>query len=270
MSFELANIIGRMLVPAEVIGVLGLLRKYLPAGETNPQAQLDKNGDVEDFTSANMAVYACMIVVGIAFAFVTHWALAAGNRHFARADGPAEFQFFPSGVLWWFFPGFGALCLSWEITLFLWSLFAGRSKIVRFAAWTSERAGYDRTRALRWMAAGIAMPIGIASLLAVPMHSSLRERDIVVGHYATLVRQYLPYSQARRLVLVDGFRDRSGKFTSDAAMIVDFDNGSRWSSSDIGDSKTNVDPALAEFLRHQTGLPLEHTETKADFGAQPR
>lgn len=270
MSLDIANMIGRMLVPAAVIGVLGLLRRYLPARKTNPQSQLDSNVDVEDFTSANFAVYACMIAVGVAFALAVHWVLAAGNRYFAQTDGPAAFQFFPSGATWWFFPGFGALCLSWEITLFFWSLLEDRSKVDHFIAWTSERAGYDSTRALRWMAVVLAMPIGVATLLALPMHSTLRDNDIVVGHYATLARQNLPYSQARRLLLVDGFRDRSGNFSAGAGMIIDFDNGSRWSSSDIGDFKSKVDPGLDDFLQKKTGLPLEHAETEADLRAQPR
>jgi hypothetical protein len=265
MSLDIANLMGKLLVPAAVFGVLGLLRRYLPARQTKPQAQFDSHGDVEDFTSANFAVYACMVVVGIAFAFSAHWALVAGNRHFAEADGPAAFQFFPSGAIWWIFPGFGSVCLSWEITLFLWSLFEGRRTVVRFIDWTSERAGYDSTRALRWMTVFMAMPIGIASLLAIPMHSTLRDSDIEVGHYATLVRQSLPYVQARRLLLVDGFRNRYGKFSAAAGMIVDFDNGSRWSSSDIGDFKSKVDPGLPEFLQRKTGLPLERAETEADF-----
>jgi len=259
-----------MIVPAAVIGVLGLLRRYLPARKTDPQAQLDSNGDVEDFSNANSAVYACMIVVGIAFAFSVHWALVATNRYFAEADGRATFLVLPSSAIWWLFPGFGALCLSWEITLFLWSLFSGRGRVTRFIDWTSERAGYDSTRALRWMTLFIAMPVGVATVLALPMHSALRDNDIVVGHYATLARQSLPYSHARRLVLVDGFRDRSGKFSARAGVIVDFDNGLRWSSSDIGDFKSEVDPALAELLQHKTGLPLDHAETEADFRTHPR
>lgn len=166
--------IGRMLVPAAVIGVLGLLRRYLPARKTNPQSQLDSNVDVEDFTSANFAVYACMVAVGVAFALAVHWVLAAGNRYFAQTDGPAAFQFFPSGATWWFFPGFGALCLSWEITLFFWSLLEDRSKVDRFIAWTSERAGYDSTRALRWMAVVLATPIWSRNPSRAPdaLHSS--------------------------------------------------------------------------------------------------
>jgi len=188
---------------------------------------------------------------GIAFAFSVHWALVATNRYFAEADGRATFLVLPSSAIWWLFPGFGALCLSWEITLFLWSLFSGRGRVTRFIDWTSERAGYDSTRALRWMTLFIAMPVGVATVLALPMHSALRDNDIVVGHYATLARQSLPYSHARRLVLVDGFRDRSGKFSARAGVIVDFDNGLRWSSSDIGDFKSEVDPALAELLQQR-------------------
>jgi hypothetical protein len=270
MSADIANLIGSTIALAAVGGVVGLLRRYLPARKTNPQAQLDSHGDVEDFNNANVAVYTCMIVLGIAFAFSAHWALAEGNRRFAEADGPAAFRFFPSAAIWWFFPGFGALSLSWEITLFLWSLFAGRSKVVRFIDWTSERAGYDSTRALRWMTLFIALPIGIANLLAVPMHYTLGDSDIVVGHYASLARQNLPYSQARRLALVDGFRDRSGKFTASAGMIVDFGNGLRWNSSGIGDFKSKVDPGLAEFLQRKTGLALERAETEADLRSLPR
>jgi hypothetical protein len=268
MSLDISALIGRMLVPAVMIGVIGLLRRYLPARKTKPRTHLDSDGAVEDFTSANVAVYTCMIVVGVAFAFFVHRALVATSRYFAAADGPAAFQFFPSGAIWWFLPGFGALCLSWEITLFLWSVLGDRNRVVRFVDWTSERAGYDSTRALRWMALLVAMPITIATVLAIPMHATLRANDIVVGHYATLARQNLPYSQARRLMLIDGFRDRSGKFSAHAGMIVDFSNGWRWNSADIGDFESKVDPSLIEFLQRRTGLPVEHAETEAGLNRQ--
>lgn len=269
MSLDIAHLVGRILVPAAVIAALNLLRKYLPARSTNLQAQIDSNGNVEDFTSANVVVYTCMVVVGTVFALGVHWALAAANHNFARADGPAVFQFFPSPAAWWFFPGFAALCLSWEITLFLWSLFVGRNKVIRFIDWTSERAGYDSTRALRWMSMVVALPIGIATIIAVPMHSTLREKDIVVGHYATLARQSLQYSKAQRLLVVDGFRDRSVKFTPKAAVIIDFDDGSRWNSSDIGDFKSKLDPGLVEFLESKTRLSAEYAETEPDLRTYP-
>ncbi len=270
MYFDTVDLIGRMLVPAAVIGVLGLLRKYLPARKINPQAQLDSHGSVEDFTYANTSVYAVTIVVGIAFVYFSHLALVAANRRFAEADGSATYHFFPSTAIWWFFPGCGALCLSWEITLFLWSLLSGRSKVNRFIDWTSECAGYDSTRALRWMALLIAVPIGIATFLAIPLHSSLRDDDIAVGHYATPDRQILPYSGATRLMSVDGFRDRYGRFTKRAEVIIDFNDGTNWSSAANGDFAPSEDQGLQEFLQRKTGLPLERAETEADLRRQQR
>jgi hypothetical protein len=212
----------------------------------------------------------CMIFVALAFVFFTHWALVAANRHFAEADGPATYCLLPSNAIWWFFPGFGALCLSWGITLFLWSLFEDQNRIARFVDWSHGRAGMDSTRILRWMALLIAMPVGVATLLAIPMHSTLRDNDLVLGHYAKLARQHLPYSQAHNLMLVDGFRDRDGKFTPRAEVIIDFNDGSRWSSSDNRDFTSEVDPGLSQFLQRKTMLPLERAETESDLRTQPR
>ena len=265
MTLDTVDILGRMIVPAAVITALGLLRRYLPARKTDPQAQLDKHGDVEDFTRANVAVYAVMVLVGIGFAYESHLALIQANRHFAEADGPAAFRFFPSTAIWWFFPGFGALCLSWEITLFLWSVFGDRRRVSRFIDWTNENAGYDSTRALRWAALFVATPIGIASLLAIPLHSSLGENEIVVGHYATLGRQVLPYSQARRLLSVDGFRDRNGRLSQRVEIIIDFRDGTHWSSAFSGDPTPGVDSRLEYFLQQKTGLTPERAETEADL-----
>ena len=257
-----------MIVPAVVLAALGLFRRYLPTHRTDPQRQLDLQGDVEDFTYANVAVYATMIVVGIAFALLSYKGLVWCNRQFAEAHGPAVFQLLPQRAIWWFFPGFGALCLSWEITLFFWSLFAGRSKVTRFSDWSSERAGYDCTRVLRWMALLIVLPIGVATLLALPIHSTLTDSEIIVGHYARLTREHLPYSQARRLMLVDGFRSREGKFTHRAEVILDFAYGTRWRSAENRDFTSKPDPGLAEFLAKKTGLPLEHAATEDDFRLQ--
>jgi hypothetical protein len=102
------------------------------------------------------------------------------------------------------------------------------------------------------------------------MHSSLRDRDIVVGRYARFSRQHLSYSQASSLALVDGFRGRDGRFTAHAEMIVDFKDGTRWRSGDNRDFTPEPDPELAEFLQHKTRLPVEHFETEADFRAQAR
>jgi len=262
MSFDISDVIRRAIVPAAVISVFALLRKYMPARTIRAQ------GDepvTDDFTRTNRAVYGAMILIGIALAFLTHKALVATNLWLAEADGPATFRLLPSSFIWWFLPGVAALCLSWEITLFFWSKFGDHQTIARFLDWTHKRAGFDSTRALRWMALLIVMPIGIASVLAIPIHSSLRDNEIVVGRYARLARQYLPYSDARRFLLVDGFRDRNGKFTARSEVLVVFQNGVRWSSAANRDFMTRPDSGLVEFLERKTGLAVEHAESETDL-----
>jgi len=259
-----------MIVPAAVIAVFALLRRYLPARRTPPQTPTSSHRTLEDFSGTQWAVGFSMLLVALAFAYTVHMALVAANRYFAESDGPATFQLLPSSAIWWFFPGIGALCSTWEVTLSLWSLFQDHERIARYVAWSNERTGFDSTRALRWMALLLAMPIGVATILAIPMHSSLRNRDIAVGRYARFGREHLPYSQASRLVRVDGFRDRDGKLNAHAGMIVDFKDGTRWRSADNRDFTPEPDPGLAEFLQQKTGLTLERFETEADLGAQAR
>jgi hypothetical protein len=269
MRADMVSLIGKMIVPAAVLAALALLRRYLPPPKVDSKEHTTPNRPPEDFRGAQWIIGISMALVAFAFAFVTHKAFATGNRYFAEADGPAAFRLLPSPVIWWFFPGFGAICLTWPITLFIWSLFGDPNKVARYGAWSDERSGFDTVRAMYWMALLFAMPIGVATLLAIPIHSSVRDHDIVVGYYARFARHYLPYSSARRLMLVNGFRDRDGKFTPRANLLVDFANGTRWSSSDNGDFKLEVDPGLVEFIEKKTGLHPERAETEADLAKLP-
>jgi hypothetical protein len=269
MRSDTASLIGRMIVPAAVLAGLGLLRRFLPPRKVDPGESRASNQANDDFRGTQWVVGSSMVLVALTFALLTHSALVMANRYFAEADGPAAFRLLPSPVIWWFFPGFGAICLTWPITLLIWSLFAAHDKIVRYSEWSDQRAGFDTMRAMYWMALLTAMPIGVATLLAIPIHSSLRDHDIAVGHYARFSSQHLPYSSARRLALVNGLRDRDGKFTPRADLIVDFANGTRWSSSDNRDFKLEVDPGLAEFIEQKTGLNPEQAETEADLAKLP-
>ena len=57
------------------------------------------------------------------------------------SDGPADFRIWPQSAIWWFFPGFGALTLSWEITLQLWSHLGNRDDASLYAYWSNQRTG---------------------------------------------------------------------------------------------------------------------------------
>jgi hypothetical protein len=255
--------IARALIPAAVITAFALFRKYVPARKPGPIPTPITPGEAAEFSKLQWIVGFAQLAVVLVFAIAAYQSLVFTNLHLAQADGPARFQLLPTKYIWWFFPGFGALCLTWEISLFLWSLRGDKKKIERYAQWSNEKAGFDCTRVLRWMALGIALPVGVATLLALPMHATLRDRDMVIHEYARLSSRHYSYSQARRLMAIDGYRNRDGQFTARAEVIVEFEDGYRWHSEDNRDFTPEVDPALVSFLEQKTGLPLEHAETEA-------
>lgn len=265
MTLGLPDLVGRMLVPVAVITAFALLRKYVSVRKAELPPVSITASEAAKFGKWQWAVGAAMFCVAAIFAFAGYEILLLANQYFAEADGPARFQLLPTKVIWGFFPGFGALCLTWEITVFLWSLVGNRNQIERYTAWGNEKTGFDGPRVLRWMALGMALPIGLATLPAVPMHSTLREQDILVRGYAQMSSKHYAYSQGRRLMSVEGFRDRNGKFTARADLIVEFANGYRWHAEANRDFETSIDPKLIDLLELKTGLTLEEATTEADL-----
>jgi len=149
-AFNLLDALPKLAVPIAVGIAFGLFRKYFPSGRKRPQSPAP--GDIaDDFTGTNVLVNGCMIVLGVGLAFGLYKLLVAANLRFAELEGPARFEILPTKVIWWFLPGFAALCLSWEITLTLWSLFGDQDRIARFLEWTHARAGFNSTPVLRWL-----------------------------------------------------------------------------------------------------------------------
>jgi len=257
--------IGRALIPLAVGGSLALMRKYLPAKTSGDKRRISA-AEHDAFNHISWIVNVGMFFVFIAFSAISYKILAFTNQYFADADGIAQFQILPVKVIWGFFPGFGGICFCWEITLFLWSFLAGREKVHRYEMWSNEKNGFDGTKVMRWFGSLLVLPIGILTLLAVPVHSSVQDQGIADRSYATLKSTHLKYSDARRLIGVRGYRDRDGKFNPAAEILIDFADGHRWSSL-ISDPKPNFEPGLLEFLQQKTGLQVEYVEDKKDISA---
>ena len=197
----------KAIVPVVVAVCLALARKYLKPSARLSEAQLSALD--ERFQRTKWVVGISIVAVALIFVWTTHYVLVSVNRYLAAGDGAeASLHLWPQTAIWWFFPGFGALALCWEITLQLWSAF-GRADTARsYRLWSDGRAGLDCTRILRWMALVIAAPIGVLTVLALPMHASLRHEDIRVCGYAWTGCKTFDYSKAVRMTQIEGFRDR--------------------------------------------------------------
>jgi hypothetical protein len=260
------GLLGRALVPFVVLVVFALARRYISAASIkSPTNQVSLDDLDARFRSTKWIVGLSMVVIGILFVVSVHAAFVWLNRLIATADGPADFQLWPQSAIWWFFPGFGALTLCWEITLQLWSHFGNRDDANLYAYWSNQRTGFDATRLLRWFALLIALPIGVLTALALPMHTVFRQSDIRDCGYAFAACKVYRYADARRMTTIGGFRDRDGKLIERAGIVIDFNDGRRWSSADVGDFSKTVDPGFADLLTRKTKLPLNHAETEADI-----
>ncbi len=133
------------------------------------------------------------------------------------------------------------------------------------------KVGFDATKALRWMFTLIALPIGILTILALPMHAILGQTKIQECGYAFApCKDYHPtYSDDRQMTIVDGFRNRDGRLTPRAGIVIDFSDGRRWSSTNFGDSKPRLAPALEEFLENHVHLAYNYVPAKGDIPRFP-
>jgi len=254
-----------ILVPIAVAIAFALLRRYLAPGSPTlshgvSMAELDSR-----FASMNWLIYLGMLLVGVIFGSVAYKSLVALNGLFAASEGPAYFRLLPSRSIWWFFPIFGALSLSWEITLFIWALFSKRQTVDLYIKWTSLKAGFDSTRTLRWMALLIALPTGVLTLLATPMHTTVHADEMRIRQYASLSSLKYRYKDARWMAIVKGFRERGGKFDGRAEILVKFADGYTWSSAANRDFTPTIDQKLVDFLSAKMNLPIQYAETESDL-----
>ena len=261
---DLIELLGKAAVPIAVGVGFALARKYVKPSARLSEVQLSALDD--RFRQIKWIVGISVVAVGVVFVWTTHYVLVSLNELFAASDGPrTSFRLWPQTAIWWFFPGSGALALSWEITLQLWSVFGQAGNAISYRLWSDGRAGFDSTRVLRWMALVIAAPIGVSTALALPMHTGLSHQGIHVCGYGWAGCTTFDYSKAVQMTQIRGFRDRDGKLHSRAGVVLDFADGHRWSSAEIGDFRDSVDPQLLAFLIERIGLPLKQADTEMDI-----
>ena len=260
-------------IPAIVVVCLLVFRKVLPTPRRFQHVNWDSDVLWERFRPVSWLFGIATLVVMIAFALVTWFALSSTNRMLAGFDSPRAIHLLPEPALWWFFPVLGGITCSCEITFQIFALFVGRETTDLFNAWMnnvsrgwikSRYRGIDARCVLRWMTAGIALPSGIFVLLALPMHASVGPESIRDCGYLKACRVYA-LSDATRITQIQGFRDKSGKLIDQAGLVLDFKDGRRWSSAAWGEWQDHVDPRLTDWLLKKTGLPLQYALTEVDI-----
>ena len=263
------DVLVRLGVVAAIAASFAFFRRRLPVRLRTTEVQTFQPEMESRFGTTQWTLGLALLVVGAALGFSLYAVCVELNHYYAALEGPARFQLLPTRVIWTFFPGFAALTTSWEITLILWAWVGDAKYISQYLDWSDRNAGFNSTVALRWMTLTIALPLGVATALALPMHSTLHENELHVRSYASLHSKVLRYADVRRIFAVAGERNRDGSVRVRAEIILEFRDGQRWHSGDNRDFERVVDPRLANFLQQKTGIQLQYLETEADIPREP-
>jgi len=266
-------------IPAIVVASLILFRRWFPAREYREHVDWNSDELWGHFRPLYWRFTGVLVLVMIVFLFGSWFVLSHTNRFISVIDGPSEIHLLPQTAIWWFFPGFGAIACSCEITFQIFGLFVGHDELELFNSWMNNTSrgwirsryqGIDSRRVLRWMMIGIALPIGLFVLLALPMHANIGPESIRDCGYAFRTCEVFPLSGVVRVTEISGFRDKSGRLIDRSGLVLDFRDGRRWSSAEWGDWQRFVDPKLRDFLLGTTGLQLGYATTEQDIPAEGR
>lgn len=256
------SLFGKVAIPILIIVVFALARRYLPSPASPIRPPLE---ELELRFKATQWIFGIgMVGVGVLIFFALHQTLITINRYLASLDGPADFVLYPQSAIWYFLPGFAAITMSWDVTLWAWSSLGQKQTVLLYEYWSNAKAGFNATRLLRLVIVVVVLPIAILSGLALPEHDSLRANEIRSHGYGVSPAKVFRYSEAKDLFAIEGFRTRDGKLMKRAGCILYFSDGRRWSSADIGDFKPTIDPRLLAFLQNKTGLPVKYATTERD------
>lgn len=203
--------------------------------------------------------------MAIAFFFGVCYGFEAINHHMAGPAVSSQLQLFPDPIIWWFFAGFGALTLPWEITLQLWALFGHRRTVFLYRQWqkrpTFDYKGGEYKNELglyHWFILLIAVPAGAGNMLALNMRSTLGPESIRECDYGFRPCKVLRYADIRTITYVAA--NNAIHPPAAAKLVLEFNNGAHWSSSEWGNENNDVDPTVVNFLASRVPLPITGVE----------
>ena len=203
----------------------------------------------------------CAVGIGLGLIF---FVLRAFNHWWASLDGPSLLTQYATPFIWCFFPGFAALAVPWPLTVWYLRKVGRWEEADAIEDDSDSKGGGNQYRIMKWLCIGLVGPIALFTLPAIPIHLSITDSEIRVGHYASIRSESFRMKDARRLTIVDGYRLRDGSLHAAKDVLIDFSDGRRLQGNAVGDGGTSVPEDLLGLLIAKTGLTPEHALTRDD------
>jgi hypothetical protein len=245
----------RVLVPAIIVFVLALFRRMAPPRSRAAQHRYDEMQAPEPLPTGIIGGAMWGLGIGLALTF---FVFRAANHWWASLDGPAILTQYAPLSIWCFFPLFAALSIPWPFTVWYLRKVGRWEEADSIEDASDSQGGMNMFRIMKWFSIGLVGPIALFTLLAIPIHLSISNSEVRVGHYASFQEERFPLNEARRLTIVDGYRLRDGSFRSAKDVIVDFADGRRLRGNQVGDGGADVRDDVTQLLIAKTGLTPQH------------
>jgi hypothetical protein len=248
----------KVLLPVMVALVLALFRTMAPPRARMVSHRYDESQIPERLPSGMIgsAMWSLAIVLALLF-----FVLRGMNHLWASFEGPSILTQYAPHVIWCFLPGFAAVTIPWPFTVLYLRKVRRWEEADSIEDAADRKSGMNSFRVMKWLSVGMVSPIALFTLLAVPIHLSISDSEVRVGHYASVVTERFPLNDARRLTIVDGYRLRDGSIHPAKDVIIDFADGRRLRANQVGDGGTNIRNDVMQLLIAKTGLTPEHAST---------
>jgi hypothetical protein len=116
-----------------------------------------------------------------------------GLDHFwASLEGPSILTQYAPQVVWCFLSAFAALAVPWSLTVWYLRKVGGWQEADAIEDEADSKGGMNTFRVTKWLNVGLVGPIALFTFLAVPIHLSIGDSEVRVGHYASVCHGKIP------------------------------------------------------------------------------
>ncbi len=196
--------------------------------------------------------------LGIALALL-FFVLRGANHLWASLEGPSLLTQYAPQILWCFLPGFAAVSIPWPLTVWYLRRVGRWEEADSIQDVSDSKVGFDSFKIMKWLSIGVVGPIAVCTLLAVPIHLSITDSEVQVGHYASLYPEIFPLNGARSVTVVNLSRMQGNRILQTKDVIVEFTDGRRLRGNQVGDGGTSVRDDVLQLLVEKTGLTPKYS-----------
>ncbi len=185
-----------------------------------------------------------------------HAFLALEARHIERL-GPRVALIVPTVYYWMLLSLFlGIISSAPLLHLFYKSLLRGR--YADYVLYNNMRAGFDTWKLVRGLAVLIVIPALGFALLGMDTYMKVTDSGIVVNRFWSFDEQRYPFSSVKAVKSASHFRAMNGKAVERPHFVVDFSDGTKWTTRDwLRETEPEQDAKLAAFIAARSGKTVQ-------------